>query len=184
MISQTAKDGFYKLVYQAIDETLQSDKKTHQWKLKDLRDSDHIRAREFILLTMCAYDFRVFTTVHYTYNRRTLQYVAEALEMPPEQITREKFNDYLGEYGNNYCGTLKRELNQIFTHLGMSTPDRLEERSYKHFDNLKYEHGIFVSATSETKVTLYFGLSVCPYGDLHFQLPKIEAVTTGELEFF
>lgn len=185
MISQTALDAFQKLTFQAINETLHYEKAVHHWNIIELKKDERIRAREFTLLTMCTYDFRLFTTLHFTYNERTINYVAESLNISRNQIDRQKFYDYLGEYGNNYCGTLKRELGQIFPHLGMSTPDRLDRRVFPHFENLKYEHTLHLKATSEQKVNLYFGLFVCPYGDLDFKISKkIETISTGELELF
>ena len=185
MISQSAKDAFYTLFTQATEETLNREGKTHKWNIKPIARIDHIRAKEFIVLTLCSYEFRIFMTIHFTCNRRTIQYIAESLHMPSQQVTRNKFYDYLGEYGNNYCGTIKRELQVVFSHLGMSTPDLLEERSFKHFEHLKYEYSLYAEATSENNVTLTFGLYVCPYGDLNFVLPeKVAQTVTGELELF
>ncbi|MGK5093810.1 hypothetical protein WDW89_17585 [Deltaproteobacteria bacterium TL4] len=185
MISQSAKDAFCTLFNKATNETLNKDGYKHQWMVKMVDRIDHIHAREFVVLTLCSYDFRVFMTVHFTCTKRTIQYVSESLHIPPEQVTREKFYDYLGEYGNNYCGTVKRELQCVFPHLGMSTPDLLEERSFRYFEHLKFEYSLYSEAVSENNVRLTFGLYVCPYGDLNFMLPeKKEEIVSGELEFF
>ena len=170
---------------QATEEILSHLIAGYQWDVNDINAEQGIRAKEFIVLTLCSYDFRLFVTIHFTCNTRSIEYVADALRVPSDQVTRERFFDYMGEFGNNLCGGLKRELGQIFSHLGMSTPDRLEERSFKYFSFLKYEHALNKAVTSNTGIYLAFGLYVCPYGDLDFVMPQmVESTAKGEIELF
>lgn len=149
MISPSAEQAFSSIFSRSVEEAVYHAKSPHQWEIKFLSNLENIKAKEFILLTMCSYGFRLFTTLHFTYNRKTIQYIASILNMDSEEMNRTKFYDCLGEYGNIFCGSLKRELGKSFPHLGMSTPDLLEERSFRYFENLKYEYELHSIATSE-----------------------------------
>ncbi|MBF0351106.1 MAG: hypothetical protein HQM11_08735 [SAR324 cluster bacterium] len=185
MISQEAKNAFSLIYTQIVDEVLNQLQQGHYWQINQIETEAGLKAREFVVLTLCSYDFRLFVTIHFTCNMKTISYVAEALNLSADQLNRDRFYDYMGEFGNNICGALKRELGRVFPHLGMSTPDRLEERAFKHFSQMKYEYSLFSSAVSEKGVNLFFSLYVCPYGDLDFAMPqKAEAVSTGEIELF
>jgi hypothetical protein len=186
VISSVATEAFSTMFVKAVEEQIKQKYQSETWSIHDIKDTEHIRAREFIVLTMCSFDFRLFLTAHFTCNTPTIQLVADSLGTSVDKVTREKFYDYMGEFGNTFCGAMKREVGQIFPHLGMSTPDRLEERSFQHFHHMKYEYARYISAQSDNrKIALFFGIHVCPYGDLDFEMPHvIEETTTGEIELF
>lgn len=185
MISKTAKDSLSTLFQQSIKETLDLENHPHQWQLQPLEGYSKVRAKEFMILTICSYNFRLLATLHFTYNRPTLNYVSESLQIPVGQVDRRKFDDYLGEYCNNYCGTIKRTLGSVFPHLGMSTPEKLKEESALYLQNLEYEHVMYSQASSKNKTILSFGLFVCPSGDLDFTiLRKAYSNKTEKIELF
>lgn len=185
MISKAAKDSLSTLFQQAIKETLDLENNPHQWELQPLEGYSKVRAKEFIILTICCYDFRLLATLHFTYNRPTLHYVSESLQLPVGQVDRTRFDDYLGEYCNHYCGIIKRTLGSIFPHLGMSTPEKLKEESALYFQNLEYEYAMYSLASSKNKVHFSFGLFICPAGDLDFTiLRKAYSAKAEEIEFF
>lgn len=183
MISPSAHRAFNSILTRSLHEILDVENSKYQWKVSPIHSPEHIKAREFSILTMCSYTFRLFATLHFTFNSATRQFTAEALNIPIEKVDKEAFHDYMGELGNRYTGAIKRELQATFPHLGMSTPVILKKRSFVYLSQLKFEESFQAHAVGASKVGLFFGLFVCPYGELNFQdAGQQDDVETGTVE--
>lgn len=183
MISEKAKQSFSTIFDQAVEEVLTEQSLIGDCKTVSVSDPDAVGSKEFIILSICSFFFRLFVTLHFTYNNATVDFVADILKVSPEQVDRNQFYDFWKEFGNNFCGAIKRDIGMMYPHLGMSTPDVLDADSFPYLTHLKYELG-FNALTSKKKVVFYFGLFVCPYCDLDFVFKKPSNVNRGELELF
>ncbi len=186
MITESAQNGFAAIHRQSIEDTLQPVNDSHQWDIQSLPSAERIQAKEFIILTICSFTFRLFTTLHFSYDPNTVEYVADVLKIPATDVTKEKFYDCLKESSNMYCGAVKRTLSNVCSHSGMSTPDILGQQSYLFFENLKYEYEQHSVAVSQKTFSLFFGLYVCPYRELEFEASAMlkHDSSQGEVELF
>jgi hypothetical protein len=75
MISEQAKIGFNSLLSRCLEESLRSSAYP-SWTLSPLSDAKEIGKRQFIMLTVSSYDFRMMVLLHFSRNEPSLKYVA------------------------------------------------------------------------------------------------------------
>jgi len=185
MVSADAKKGFDDLLGVSLIDSLKSDNYS-EWDIKS-EASDNIKEKELFMLTVSSYHFRAFLILHFTKNDKTIGYVSNALNVPPDKLDDIRYYDYLGELGNGLCGMYKRELGKYFPYLGMSTPNLMMGATLKHMSIWNYEHESHWSARSPDDLNFHGSIFVSSYGDVDFKYKATQLdanVETGELEFF
>ncbi len=186
-LPQVSKDSLAKLLTSCLEESLKINA-YEAWDVQILTNPEQVAGTEFTMLTISSYDFRIFVLLHSSCNKPSMRYAAEALRMPVEQLTTERYYDFLGELGNRFCGAFKRDLGNSFQHMGMSTPNRLRHESLKHIKSLSLAHDIHVSAQANEDTAFWASIYVSIYGAREFRLEtvsKVEEQTEGgALELF
>jgi hypothetical protein len=186
MISPRAKTGFNKLFPQYLQESLRTG--THSvWHLQPV-NADKIDAKQFIMLTISSYDFRLIIILHFSVDTTSLKYAADSLKISPAELSVTQYQDFLSEVGNILCGAIKRGLFDVFPHLGMSTPNQLRYESLKFIDSYPIDHVIHIKAKSAEGAAFFGSLYVSAVGELDFDPAtmdkKIETQEIGALELF
>lgn len=142
---------------------------------------------EFFLLTVSSQLFRMFVLIHFSKDSRSEEFVANALNVNPANLTDDSYYDFLGEVGNAFCGYLKRELNKTIPHLGMSTPNRLSKECLPYMDSLKTDYEQHAVAEYQGEPLFYASAYLSADQELNYavQASAVEEDTdSGELEFF
>ncbi len=186
IVTHDAKSGFSSLLSDCLKESFKvADTEVKMKKVPSLTDIDE---KEFIMLTVSSYTFRIFTILHFTRNDATMDYVSTALKMSRENLEESKYYDYLGEVGNTFCGAFKRELGRYFPHLGMSTPNRLAKGSLSYMHDMDFEYDDHYETRIDGKASFYASMFISAYSELDFRIPVNsrfdEDVNTGALEMF
>lgn len=187
VVPQAAKSALEKMMMCCLAESLKTEAYA-SWTVQPLVKSEDIAAKEFTMLTISSYDFRMFVLLHSTCSAPSMRYAADALKMPQDQLTTARYYDFLGELGNRFCGAFKRDLAYNFPHMGMSTPNRMRGESLKHIKALAFASETHINASANDDAGFYASLYVSFYGTREFRLdnlPKAERqVEVGALEMF
>lgn len=186
MISQRAKSGFEKIFALSLDESLQTETRP-VWQIQPVL-AQAINAKQFIMLTISSYNFRLLVLLHFSADTAAMGYVADNIKIPIDELTYARYQDYLSETGNLLCGTIKRLLFPIYPHLGMSSPNHLNLDSLRYVDSFKIDQSIHLQAKSESGAGFYASLYISSVGNLDFDPAVIaeteEKVEMGALELF
>lgn len=183
MISERAKSGFEQLLKDALAENLVLSS-AESCVIQPLPDASAIQEKEFVVLTISSYLFRLIALSYFTPNADTKARFAELNKTSLENLSNSAFYDAVAEYGNRFCGTLNRSVGRYFPHVGMSTPNILDRGCGSYLTTLGARHiRHFQVALGETSV-YHATLAICDYGNLDFQLEVGTADATGELELF
>ncbi len=187
MISERAKNGFNSLLSRCLEESLRSSAYP-SWTLEPVSDTKEIGNRQFIMLTVSSYDFRMVVLLHFSRNEPSLNYVAETLQLAPGALEQSRYDDYLSEVGNTFCGAYKRELGKYFPYLGMSTPNMLSAESLAYVKTWPVEHETHLRAQDGGQAQFFGSLYITSSGDIDFNPQElsshVEEVETGALEMF
>lgn len=186
MITARAKIGFEKLFPLCVEESLRS--QAHPvWQIQPV-DIKAINTKNFIMLTISSFDFRLIVLLHYASDATSIKYVADNLKISPEDLSISRYQDFLSEVGNILCGAIKRGLFQFFPHLGLSSPNQLVWASLKFIDGFPIDSAIHLKAKSEKGAEFCCSLYVSSAGNLDFDPATItkteEQVEMGALELF
>ncbi len=186
MISQRAITGFDKIFSRSMDESLRTE--IHPaWNIQPV-DAKIINARQFIMLTISSYDFRLIVLLHFSSDPVSISYVADNLKISSDELTASRYQDYLSEIGNILCGSIKRLLFQTYPHLGMSSPNRMNSESLKYINSYRIDHASHISAKSGNGPMFYGSLYISSVGNLDFDPAALtateEKVEMGALELF
>ena len=187
MISDRAKFGCYSLLSRCLEDSLRS-AAVPTWTMVPLNNDKEISHRQFIMLTISSYDFRMVLLLHFFRSAPSMKYVADMLRISPEALEPSRFDDYLAEVGNVFCGAFKRELANFFPHLGMSTPNLLLSESLQYIKTWPVEYETHVRAHDGGQLAFCGSLYVTSAGELDFNPQelsrRVEEVQTGALEMF
>ena len=187
MISERAKCGLKTALSRCLEDALRTSAHP-SWTMEALSNEQEIGKRQFIMLTVSSYDFRMVVLLHFSRNEASLKYVSETLQLTPETMEQSRFDDYLSEVGNNFCGAYKRELGNYFPYLGMSTPNLLLSDSLPYIKTWPMDYETHLRAHDDDQVEFFGSLYIASSGDLDFipQEPssRVEEVETGALEMF
>lgn len=186
MISDRAKTGFNSMLQRSLDETLKSE--AHPtWTLKSAVKAVDILAPHGIMLTISSYSFRLIVVLHFSSSKASMRYVADTLRIGSGELAKARYDDFVSEISNNFCGVIKRELSTYFPHLGMSTPNRLDKESLKHVKAWPIDHESHVKAQNDDGAEFFGSLFVSSFGDLDFDPKSVaveDEVDSGALEMF
>ena len=147
-------------------------------------DLEACAATRLVMISVALYRTRLIHLIYFTPDAPTLAHFAEKAGRTPEEFGDQDLLDAIAEAANMACGTLSRELGQVFPQIGMSTPNMLHRASADHLPGLGggYLQHYRIALTSG--LVFFASLCVIEREELDFEL-KIEAPTdTGELEMF
>lgn len=188
MVSEDFKREIKRLFEKGLEEALTTGTDATRWKFREKADLNDIKEQECFILTVSSQLFRVFVLLHFTKGARTESIAAEALKVGANAIDSDKFYDYLGEVGNAFCGTIKRELTKSVPSLGMSTPNRLSRDCLKYFDALKIDFENHSVAHYDDEPLFYASVYLSADDEINYTINSASAsedeVDSGELEFF
>jgi len=156
------------------------------WHIKDKSNLNDIEESEFFVLTMSSQLFRIFILMHFSKQASTEQYVCDILKINPSNMDEEKFYDYLGEVGNSFLGSVKRDIGRFIPSLGMSTPNRLNKDCLKYMKSLNTDFEAHAVAEYQDQPLFYASVYLVADDELNIEITRnqIEEVDSGELEMF
>lgn len=187
MITRRAIDGLDRLLTRCLENSLKTEGHSN-WRLESIAAPPDVGTPHFIMLTVSSYDFQLLVLLHFASDTVSKAYVADAIKVAPAELEVARYQDFICEIGNTFCGAFKRELGQYFPYLGMSTPNLLERESLKHLRDWSIDHQSHLKAQSGDGVAFYGSLYVTTDGELDFNFQEAakeaQAVDTGALELF
>ena len=187
MISERAKTGFKNLLSRCLEDSLRS-AAYPAWTIEPVTDENEIGKRQFIMLTVSSYDFRMMVLLHFARNASSLKYVEETLQLAPDALEQSRYEDYLSEVGNTFCGAYKRELGKSFPYLGMSTPNLLFPESLQYIKTWPVEYETHLRVHDGGQAEFFGSLYIASTENLDFDpqelTSQVEEVETGALEMF
>jgi len=114
--------------------------------------------------------------------------VSRALNLENNILQESRYFDFLGEVGNNLCGSFKREIGKHFPHTGMSTPNRLAAPSLPYLQKIAGDYFTHIHACDEISKSRFVGsIYLSAFSDIDFKAEPFEpnnSVDTGALELF
>ena len=187
MVTQYAKSSLDTLMTMSLQESLRTEANS-EWGVKPIDNLESAKQKEFIMLTISSYEFRICILLHFSKDKQTTEYVANAIKMPADKLEAALYYDYLGEIGNTFVGAFKRELAKYFPHLGMSTPNRLVSSSLKFLKEFPFDYGMHIKASTDGGVSFYSSLYLSSNKDFDFRVENKESLEgdaeKGDLELF
>lgn len=187
MVTPYAKNSLNTLLTLSLQETLNTAADS-AWGIKSMDTLESVMQKEFIMLTISSYEFRVCILLHFTKDKLTTEYVAGAMQTPSDKLEDTRYYDYLGELGNTFCGAFKRELAKYFPHLGMSTPNRLAGTSLKFMQEAAFDYDTHLKASTNDNTAFYSSLYISANKDFDFRVETNKQDETdeekGALELF
>lgn len=188
LVNEEFKQEISRSFKNCYEETLTSSSDPSRWSFKDKQQLNDIDEAEFFVLTMSSQLFRVFILIHFTKSPQTETFVADVLKINSNSVDDEKFYDYLGELGNAFCGSVKRDVGKIVPSLGMSTPNRLNKDCLKYIDQLHTDFSFHAVAEYDDNPLFYASIFLSADEELNFNVnvrqSNDDAIDSGELELF
>lgn len=133
--SQELNGILNRVLQRALSQTLSSCAPNHDWQYRPVDEIEQITHKQTVVLTIASFRFRVMALMHLTLDPSTREFIALNLGSKPEDLDESQYQDYLLELANQFCGHLKRNLQNSCPPLGMSTPNFLD-RSCLVFDGV------------------------------------------------
>ena len=188
MVNEEFKREVNNLFNKGLKEALEPGIEADDLFIKEHQRLETEHGEEFFLLTVSSQLFRLFVILHFTRNEVSEGFVAKALNVGSNAITEENFYDYLGEVGNAFCGSIKRNLNKTVPHLGMSTPNRLGKDCLPYLSTFKIDDEMHAIAEFQGQTLFHASAYLSADEELHYQV-QAQAVEedepdSGELELF
>jgi len=148
----------------------------------DMQAMPHSRA---VMLSVALVECRMVLFIHYGQDDTCRAHFARMQGRQLSELGDGAFLDALSESGNLACGTFNRDLGQVFTHLGMSTPAIVDSQCARHLGLLRHAHQRHYVIELNAQLQFHATLCVCPYTPLDFDLnPLVDLAEAGELEMF
>ncbi len=187
LVNDEFKNEIKRIFLSSFEDALVPGSATGNWQLKEKAVLDKIDTKEFYVLTMSSQLFRIFIFLHFTKNSETERYVSNVLNLTSGKLDDDKFYDYLGEVGNAFLGSIKRDIGKYVPSLGMSTPNKLGIDCLKYMKNLKCNFEAHSSAYLNDKVLFHASVYLVADEDLNIHVDRYsqnDDVDSGELELF
>ena len=138
-----------------------------------------------VVLTISSYLFRAMVMFHFSPDAPTREHFARLNRLAPQEMSEQVFMDAIAESGNLCCGILNRELGNFFPHIGMSTPNVIDQQCAAFLSTLKYQHVQHFAMDFAQSPRMHVTLCVSAYDAIDFQVdPEAATAETGELELF
>ena len=188
LVNEEFKQEIKRSFKSCYEESLATGSDSSRWSFKEKQALNELNESEFFVLTMSSQLFRVFILMHFTKSPQTEAFVADVLNINSSSVDDEKFYDYLGEVGNAFCGSIKRDVGKIVPSLGMSTPNRLNRDCLKYIDLLHTDFESHAVAEYDDNPLFYASIYLSADEELNFNVNTSKTdsddIDSGELEFF
>jgi hypothetical protein len=187
LVNEEFKQEIRRSFKSCYEESFTSGSDPSRWSIKEKQQLNDIDESEFFVLTMSSQLFRVFVLLHFTKSAQSEAFVADVLKINSNSVDDEKFYDYLGEVGNAFCGSIKRDVSKIVPSLGMSTPNRLNKDCLKYIDQLHTDFNFHAVAEYDDSPLFYASIYLSADEELNFNVNTNQSsddIDSGELEFF
>lgn len=185
MLSSSARDGFDLLLMQALKGSLIPSDEQAEVSIVNADDFNGMRDYQMVVLTISSYLFRAMVMFHFVSDKPTREHFARLSCLPEPEMSEQAFIDAIAERGNLCCGILNRELGNFFAHIGMSTPNVIDQQCAAYLSTLRHQHVQHFAVQLTQSQRLFVTLCVSAYDEIDFQVdPAATAAETGELELF
>jgi len=187
LVNEEFKSELKQIFKSGYEETILSGTDKDRWQIKEKTSLNNIKEEEFYVLTMSSQLFRIIVLLHFTISDDTKQFVSEVLNIPASNVDNEKFYDYLGEIGNSFLGSIKRDIGHYVPSLGMSTPNRLNKGCLKYMDILDSDFEAHAVAAFDDIELFYSSVYLIADEELNISTTRLnieEETDSGELEMF
>ena len=159
-----------------------ADEVTRLAAVPDLADVADTRA---VMLSVALVECRMVLFIYFSPNDATRAHFAALHGKNLSELDEQAFLDALSECGNIACGTMNRDLGQVFTHLGMSTPALVDSQCARHLGLLRHAYPRHYALELNAHTVFHATLCICPYAPLDFSFEsQVETASSGELEMF
>ena len=183
MMSLNAKRSFDTMLERAVRASLQLTADDPVY-LEPIAHVDQIAAEYMVIVSVSSYFFRLQLMVYFTADDASRKHLASVHAVDMAAMDAAAFEDAIRECANRCCGSLGRELAQVFPHIGMSTPNIVDRRCAQHLDLLDAAHQQHVRLAVAQGAEFHVSLRVNAFEDLDFVVPQPAQQNTGELEMF
>lgn len=187
LVNDEFKNEIKRIFNSSFEAAFVADSDNTQWQFKEKSTLDKLDTNEFYILTMSSQLFRIFIFLHFTKNAEAEKYVSNTLSLTSGKLDDDKFYDYLGELGNAFLGSIKRDIGKYVPSLGMSTPNRLGIDCLKYMINLKSDFETHSSASLNDKALFHASVYLVADEELKIHIDRHshdDEVDSGELELF
>tara|TARA_R110002073_G_scaffold53838_1_gene138662 strand:- start:124418 stop:125047 length:630 start_codon:yes stop_codon:yes gene_type:complete len=187
LVNDEFKNEIKKAFHSSFEEAFVAGSDTSRWQFKEKSTLENLDTKEFYVLTMSSQLFRIFIFLHFSKNDDTEKFVSSVLNLTSAKLDEDKFYDYLGEVGNAFLGSIKRDLGKHIPSLGMSTPNRLSIDCLKYMKNLNSNFESHAISTFDDKVLFYSSVYLVADEELNIHIDRHSLeneVDSGELELF
>jgi len=122
--------------------------------------------------------------IYFSPDELTKAHLASINRVDVTTMDTQTFFDVISECGNICCGSVNRDLAQVFPHVGMSTPNIVDKQCAHHLDVLgsSYQHHFAVTIPQGPR--FHASLCLTEFEDLDFDIQVPEQQSSGELEMF
>lgn len=187
LVNDEFKNEIKRIFNSSFEDAFLADSDSTQWHFKEKNTLEKLDTEEFYILTMSSQLFRIFIFLHFSKNADTEKYVSNALKLTSGKLDDDKFYDYLGELGNAFLGSIKRDIGKYVPSLGMSTPNKLGIDCLKYMNNLASDFETHSSASLNDKALFHASVYLVADEELNVHIDRQsldEEVDSGELELF
>jgi CheY-specific phosphatase CheX len=182
-ISSNAQSALQQMVIRAIQASplVQHDQKRNVEIQEHATQASTERA---VVLTVSSYQFRLTMLIQFRNDMATRTHFATFNRMNVAEMGEQEFVDAIREAGNICCGNLNRDLVGAFAHVGMSTPNIVDQRCVDYLGKLSADYVRHFEMLDDAGPP--FAVTVCinAFAPLDFSADFSEAEETGELEMF
>jgi CheY-specific phosphatase CheX len=184
MISQQAQEGLEFTMINALKDALAAPGE-ERCEVEIIEDTKGLKDKKMVILTVTSYMFRAMTLLYFTMNRQTKQHLARINRAEVNDMDETAFIDVICECGNIACGALNRELAQHFPHIGMSTPNILDNDSAGYLSALKPNYVRHFKVRVNDTLTMHATLCFCAFAEIDFAVDTTQTEeSNGEMEMF
>lgn len=183
MISQNAKQSFNQMLERALRAGLLVSP-DGPVEIMPVSDVSRFCATQMVILSVSSYFFRMLVMVYFTDDDVTRLHFATLNKVDVATLDARAFVDAVNERGNICCGSVNRDLAQVFPHVGMSTPNIIDKQCAHHLDVLGSSYQRHLDVIVPDGPRFHASLCITEFEDLDFDLQIAEPQGNGELEIF
>lgn len=177
MISEQFKQGIDQIFCKAVKKSIIRDV-SDTCDIQPWTARSDLEKADIFVLTISSLLFRVLTIFHIDDDPQTRDYFLKS-------SSNTSFDEIFYEISNMNSGVMNQELLRYFSHLGMSTPYKLNGGCLSYLSELNSGYISRHAITINGSIRLHATLCMSGYAPVDFTFEETkDADTSGELEFF
>lgn len=187
LVNDEFKNEIKRTFKASFEDSITAGSDASRWYIKERTNLDNLEEDEFYVLTMSSQLFRVIVLFHFTRKEETESLVSDILKINLSNLDDDKFYDYLGEVGNAFLGSMKRDIGKSVPSLGMSTPNRLNKDCLKYMQSLNTNFESHAVAEYDDQPLFQASVYLVADEELNIHVDRHSAeeeTDSGELEMF